>query len=157
MQTVLTMVLPFCGNNVIDHLTCEILALLKLICLDIIINVLIMTMANIVLLAIPLLLIFISYVFTLSSILRINSTEQRKKAFSSCSAHLTVVILFYGSALFMYMKPKSKDTKASNEIIGLSYGVVTPMLNPIIYSLRNKQVKEAVKKILSKHLRSLKM
>lgn len=157
MQTVLTMVLPFCGNNVIDHLTCEILALLKLICLDIIINVLIMTMAIIVLLAIPLLLIFISYVFTLSSILRINSTEQRKKAFSSCSAHLTVVILFYGSALFMYMKPKSKDTKASNEIIGLSYGVVTPMLNPIIYSLRNKQVKEAVKKILSKHLRSLKM
>lgn len=151
------MVLPFCGNNVIDHLTCEILALLKLICLDIIINVLIMTMANIVLLAIPLLLIFISYVFTLSSILRINSTEQRKKAFSSCSAHLTVVILFYGSALFMYMKPKSKDTKASNEIIGLSYGVVTPMLNPINYSLRNKQVKEAVKKILSKHLRSLKM
>lgn len=151
------MVLPFCGNNVIDHLTCEILALLKLICLDIIINVLIMTMANIVLLAIPLLLIFISYVFTLSSTLRINSTEQRKKAFSSCSAHLTVVILFYGSALFMYMKPKSKDTKASNEIIGLSYGVVTPMLNPIIYSLRNKQVKEAVKKILSKHLRSLKM
>lgn len=105
------MVLPFCGNNVIDHLTCEILALLKLICLDIIINVLIMTMAIIVLLAIPLLLIFISYVFTLSSILRINSTEQRKKAFSSCSAHLTVVILFYGSALFMYMKPKSKDMK----------------------------------------------
>lgn len=72
------MVLPFCGNNVIDHLTCEILALLKLICLDIIINVLIMTMANIVLLAIPLLLIFISYVFTLSSILRILLSKEKK-------------------------------------------------------------------------------
>ncbi|XP_014932700.2 olfactory receptor 13D1, partial [Acinonyx jubatus] len=132
VQTVLTMVLPFCGNNVIDHITCEILALLKLICSDITINVLIMTVANIVLLVIPLLLIFISYVFILSSILRINSAEGRKKAFSTCSAHLTVVILFYGSALFMYMKPKSKDTKASDEIIGLSYGVVTPMLNPII-------------------------
>ncbi|XP_004711109.1 olfactory receptor 13D1-like [Echinops telfairi] len=152
LQTTMTMVLPFCGNNVIDHLTCEILALLKLVCSDITINVLIMTAASIVLLVLPLLLIFISYVFILSSILRINSAEGRKKAFSTCSAHLTVVILFYGSALFMYMKPKSKDTKTSDEIIGLSYGVVTPMLNPIIYSLRNKEVKEAVKKVLSKHL-----
>ncbi|XP_039096577.1 olfactory receptor 13D1 [Hyaena hyaena] len=152
VQTVMTMILPFCGNNVIDHITCEILALLKLICSDISMNVFIMTVASIVLLMIPLLLIFISYVFILSSILRINSAEGRKKAFSTCSAHLTVVILFYGSALFMYMKPKSKDTNTSDEIIGLSYGVVTPMLNPIIYSLRNKEVKEAVKKVLSRHL-----
>ncbi|XP_003803832.1 olfactory receptor 13D1-like [Otolemur garnettii] len=150
VQTVLTMVLPFCGNNVIDHITCEILALLKLICSDISMNVLIMTVASIVLLVIPLLLIFVSYVFILSSILRISSVEGRKKAFSTCSAHLTVVILFYGSALFMYMKPKSKDTKTSDEIIALSYGVVTPMLNPIIYSLRNKEVKAAVKKVLSR-------
>ena len=63
-----------------------------------------------------------------------------------------MVILFYGSALFMYMKPKSKDTNTSDEIIGLSYGMVTPMLNPIIYILRNKQVKEVVKKVLSQHL-----
>ncbi|XP_006886965.1 PREDICTED: olfactory receptor 13D1-like [Elephantulus edwardii] len=152
LQTVLAMVLPFCGNNVIDHLTCEILALLKLVCSDITINVLVMTVGSIVLLMLPLLLIFISYVFILSSILRINSAEGRKKAFSTCSAHLTVVILFYGSALFMYMKPKSKDTKTSDEIIVLFYGVVTPMMNPIIYSLRNKEVKEAVKNILSKHL-----
>ncbi|XP_003470957.1 olfactory receptor 13D1 [Cavia porcellus] len=152
VQTVMTMVLPFCGNNVIDHLTCEILALLKLVCSDISINVLIMTVASIVFLVIPLLLICVSYIFILSSILRINSSEGKKKAFSTCSAHLTVVILFYGSALFMYMKPKSKFTKASDEIIGLSYGVVTPMLNPIIYSLRNKEVKEAVKKIMSRNL-----
>uniref|UniRef100_H0Y240 Olfactory receptor n=1 Tax=Otolemur garnettii TaxID=30611 RepID=H0Y240_OTOGA len=152
VQTVLTMVLPFCGNNVIDHITCEILALLKLICSDISMNVLIMAVAGIVILVIPLLLIFVSYVFILSSILRINSAEGRKKAFSTCSAHLTVVILFYGSALFMYMKPKSKYTKVSDEIIALSYGVVTPMLNPIIYSLRNKEVKEAMKKVLSRHL-----
>ncbi|XP_029776604.1 olfactory receptor 13D1-like [Suricata suricatta] len=152
VQTVMTMILPFCGNNVIDHFTCEVLALLKLVCADISMNVFIMTVAGIVILVIPLLLIFISYVFILSSILRINSAEGRKKAFSTCSAHLTVVILFYGSALFMYMKPKSKDTKASDEIIVLSYGVVTPMLNPIIYSLRNKEVKEAVKKVLSRHL-----
>uniref|UniRef100_A0A8C9PYI9 Olfactory receptor n=1 Tax=Spermophilus dauricus TaxID=99837 RepID=A0A8C9PYI9_SPEDA len=152
VQTVMTMVLPFCGNNVIDHLTCEILALLKLVCSDISMNVLILTVASVVLLVVPLLLIFVSYIFILSSILRINSAEGRKKAFSTCSAHLTVVILFYGSALFMYTKPKSKNTKVSDEIIGLSYGVITPMLNPIIYSLRNKEVKEALKKILKRHL-----
>ncbi|XP_058380805.1 LOW QUALITY PROTEIN: olfactory receptor 13D1-like [Diceros bicornis minor] len=154
VQTVLTMVLPFCGNNVIDHLTCELLALIKLICSDITIIVFIITVASIFFLVIPLLSIFISYVFILSTILRLNSTEGRKKADSTCSAHLAVVILFYGSALFMYMKPKSKDTKTSDEITGLSYGVVTPMLNPIIYSLRNKEVKEAVKKVLSRHLHS---
>uniref|UniRef100_A0A8D2HWR5 Olfactory receptor n=2 Tax=Urocitellus parryii TaxID=9999 RepID=A0A8D2HWR5_UROPR len=152
VQTVMTMVLPFCGNNVIDHLTCEILALLKLVCSDISMNVLIMAVGSIILLVIPLLLISVSYIFILSSILRINSAEGRKKAFSTCSAHLTVVILFYGSALFMYTKPKSKNTKVSDEIIGLSYGVITPMLNPIIYSLRNKEVKEAVKKILKRYL-----
>ncbi|XP_057354880.1 olfactory receptor 13D1-like [Manis pentadactyla] len=152
LQSIMTIILPFCGNNVIDHITCEILALLKLICSDITINVLIMTGVGIVLLVIPLLLIFISYIFIISSILRISSAEGRKKAFSTCSAHITVVILFYGSALFMYMKPKSKVTNTSDVIIALSYGVVTPMLNPIIYSLRNNEVKEAVKKVLRRHL-----
>uniref|UniRef100_A0A2K5LAU8 Olfactory receptor family 13 subfamily D member 1 n=1 Tax=Cercocebus atys TaxID=9531 RepID=A0A2K5LAU8_CERAT len=152
MQTVLTMTLPFCENNVIDHITCEILVLLKLVCSDITINVLITRVTNVVLLVISLLLIFISYMFILSSILIINS-----KDFSTCSAHSVVVILLYGSALFMYMKPKSKNTNTSDEIIGLSYGVVTPMLNPMIYSLRNKEVKEAVKKVLSRHLHLLKM
>ncbi|XP_047556309.1 LOW QUALITY PROTEIN: olfactory receptor 13D1-like [Lutra lutra] len=156
LQTVMTMIMPFCGNNVIDHLTCELLAVLKLICSDITTNMIIMTMISIVILVIPLLLIFISYVFILSSILRINSTEGRKKAFSTCSAHLTVVILFYGSALFTYMKPNSKDTNTSDEIIGLFYGVVAPMLNPIIYSLRNKEVKEAMIKVLKRHRHLLK-
>ncbi|XP_007516234.1 olfactory receptor 13D1-like [Erinaceus europaeus] len=157
VQTVLTMVLPFCGSNVVDHITCEILALLKLVCSDISVNVLFMTVAGFALLLVPLLLIFISYVYILSSILRINSVDGRKKAFSTCSAHLTVVILFYGSALFMYMKPKSKDTKVSDEIVSLFYGAVTPMLNPIIYSLRNKEVKETVKKVLNRHLLRLKV
>ncbi|XP_001367413.3 olfactory receptor 13D1-like [Monodelphis domestica] len=151
VQTVLALLKPFCGN-VIDHLTCEILALLKLLCGDISLNVFIMTVASIVILIIPLTLIFFSYIFILSTILRINSSEGRKKAFSTCSAHLTVVVLFYGSALFIYMKPKSKDTKTSDELIGLSYGVITPMMNPIIYSLRNKEVKNAVEKFLIKNL-----
>ncbi|XP_044513127.1 olfactory receptor 13D1-like [Gracilinanus agilis] len=151
VQSVLALILPFC-ENIIDHLACEILALLKLICVDISLNIFIMIIASIILLITPLVFIFFSYVFILSTILRINSTEGRKKAFSTCSAHLTVVILFYGSALFMYMKPKSKDTKLFDEIFGLSYWVFTPMLNPIIYSLRNKEVKEAVEKVLIKNL-----
>ena len=86
------MVLPFCGNNIIDHLTCELLALLKLTCSDITINVFIVTIASIIFLVIPLLLIFISYVFIFHTVLRLNSTEGRKKAFSTCSDHLAVVI-----------------------------------------------------------------
>ncbi|XP_044513125.1 olfactory receptor 13D1-like [Gracilinanus agilis] len=156
IQSVLALILPFC-DNIIDHLFCEIVALLKLICVDISLNIFVMIIASIILLIIPLLLIFFSYVFILFSILKIKSTEGRKKAFSTCSAHLTVVILFYGSTLFMYMKPKSKDTKLFDEIFGLSYWVITPMLNPIIYSLRNKEVKGAVEKVIIRklHLRRI--
>lgn len=98
VKKVLTTALPFCGNNIINHLTCEILAHPKLICSDISMNVLIMTVASILVLMTPLLLIFISYVFILSSILRINSAERRKKAFSTCSAYLTAVIYTMGQS-----------------------------------------------------------
>ncbi|KAM9098927.1 olfactory receptor 13D1-like [Sarcophilus harrisii] len=151
VQTVLALINPFCGN-IIEHFVCEILAILKLTCGDISLNVFVMTVASFVFLITPLLFIFFSYIFIISTILKINSSEGRKKAFSTCSAHLTVVILFYGSALFMYMKPKSKDTKTSDQLIGMSYGVITPMLNPIIYSMRNKEVKSAVQKFLIRNL-----
>ncbi|XP_001367965.3 olfactory receptor 13D1-like [Monodelphis domestica] len=147
VQSGLALILPFC-DNIIDHLFCEIVALLKLSCVDIFV----MRIAGIFVLIAPLLLIFFSYVFILFAILKIKSTEGRKKAFSTCSAHLTVVILFYGSALFMYMKPKSKGTKLFDELFGLSYWAFTPMLNPIIYSLRNKEVKGAVEKVIIRKL-----
>ncbi|XP_051847775.1 olfactory receptor 13D1-like [Antechinus flavipes] len=150
-QTMLTMRMPFCGN-IIDQLICEILALLKLICADISLSESILMVGSIVFLVMPLVLILFSYIFILSTILRINSSEGRKKAFSTCSAHLTVVILFYGTAVFVYMKPKSKDTKTSDELLGLSYAIITPMLNPIIYSLRNKEVKGAFEKVLIRNL-----
>ncbi|XP_074052075.1 olfactory receptor 13D1-like [Macrotis lagotis] len=147
----LVLIKPFCGN-IIDQFFCEILAVIKLICGDISVNVLVIMVGSIAFLIIPLLLILLSYIFILSTILRINSSEGRKKAFSTCSAHLVVVILFYGSALSMYMKPKSKDTKISDELISLSYEIITPMLNPIIYSLRNKEVKGAIEKVLIRNL-----
>ncbi|XP_011943804.1 PREDICTED: olfactory receptor 2S2-like [Cercocebus atys] len=159
VQTFLAMRLPFCGDNVINHFTCEILAVLKLACADISINVISMVVANMIFLALPVLFIFVSYVFIIATILRIPSAEGRRKAFSTCSAHLTVVIVFYGTILFMYGKPKSKDPleadkqDLADKLISLFYGVVTPMLNPIIYSLRNKDVKAAVRNLMAqKHL-----
>ncbi|NP_001396328.1 olfactory receptor family 13 subfamily C member 3B [Rattus norvegicus] len=154
VQTSLAMRLPFCGNNVINHFTCEVLAVLKLACADISLNIVTMVISNMAFLVLPLLLIFFSYVFILYTILRMNSASGRRKAFSTCSAHLTVVVIFYGTIFSMYAKPKSQDLtgkdkfQTSDKIISLFYGVVTPMLNPIIYSLRNKDVKAAVKYIL---------
>ena len=93
--------------------------------------------------------------FIIATILRIPSAEGRIKAFSTCSAHLTVVVIFYGTILFMYAKPKSKDPlgadkqDVSDKLISLFYGLLTPMLNPIIYSLRNKDVKTAVRYIVA--------
>ena len=155
VQISLAVQLPFCGDNVINHFTCEILAVLKLACADISINVVSMGVANVIFLAVPVLFIFVSYIFILTTILRIPSVEGRKKAFSTCSAHLTVVVIFYGTILFMYGKPKSKDPlgadnqDVSDKLISLFYGVLIPMLNPIIYSLRNKDVKVTVKNLVS--------
>ncbi|XP_032745923.1 olfactory receptor 13C3-like [Rattus rattus] len=154
VQTSLAMQLPFCGNNVINDFTCEVLAVLKLACADISLNIVTMAISNMAFLVLPLLLIFFSYVFILYTILRMNSATGRRKAFSTCSAHLTVVGIFYGTVFFMYAKPKSQDltgedkSRISDKVISLFYGVVTPMLNPIIYSLRNKDVKAAIKYIL---------
>ncbi|XP_005362158.1 olfactory receptor 13C7 [Microtus ochrogaster] len=160
VQTSLAMRLPFCGDNVINHFTCEILAVLKLACADITINVISMGVTNIIFLGVPVLFISLSYTFILTTILRIPSAEGRRKAFSTCSAHLTVVIVFYGTILFMYGKPKSKDPLGADKqdladkLISLFYGVVTPMLNPIIYSLRNKDVRAAVRNLVTqKHLK----
>ncbi|KAM8801855.1 olfactory receptor 2S2 [Rhynchonycteris naso] len=159
IHTTLTAQLPFCGDNIINHFTCEILAVLKLACADISINVISMGVTNVIFLGIPVLFISFSYVFIIATILRIPSAEGRKKAFSTCSAHLTVVIIFYGTLFFMYGKPKSKDPLGTGEqnltdkLIPLFYGVVTPMLNPIIYSLRNKDVKTAVRNLVTqKHV-----
>ncbi|XP_049750915.1 olfactory receptor 13C9-like [Elephas maximus indicus] len=156
VQTMFVVQLPFCRHNIINHFSCEILAVMKLACADISGNEFIMLVATTLLILMPLLLIVISYSLIISSILKVRSSEGRSKAFSTCSAHLTVVIIFYGTILFMYMKPKSKETLNSNaldatdKLISMFYGVMTPMLNPLIYSLRNKDVKEAVKLLLKK-------
>ncbi|KAL6035929.1 hypothetical protein STEG23_027751, partial [Scotinomys teguina] len=138
LETSFALQIPLCGN-VIDHFTCEILAVLKLACMSSLLMDMVMLVISVLLLPIPMLLICVSYGFILSTILRISSTEGRNKAFSTCGAHLTVVILYYGAALSMYLKPSSSNSQEIDKIISLLYGVLTPMLNPIIYSLRNKE------------------
>ncbi|XP_008581612.1 PREDICTED: olfactory receptor 13C2-like, partial [Galeopterus variegatus] len=156
VQTAFVVQLPFCRNNVINHFSCEILAVMKLACADISGNEFIMLVATTLFILTPLLLIIISYTLIMVSILKIHSSEGRSKVFSTCSAHLTVVIIFYGTILFMYMKPKSTETlnsddlDATDKLISMFYGVMTPMMNPLIYSLRNKDVKEAVKHLLKR-------
>ncbi|XP_032274369.1 olfactory receptor 13C2 [Phoca vitulina] len=157
VQTVFVVQLPFCRNNVINHFSCEILTVMKLACADISGNEFIMLVATTLFIWTPLLLIIISYILIIVSILKIHSSEGRSKV-STCSAHLTVVIIFYGTILFMYMKPKSKETlnsddlDATDKLISMFYGVITPMMNPLIYSLRNKDVKEAVKHLLRRNM-----
>ncbi|XP_006143296.1 olfactory receptor 13C7 [Tupaia chinensis] len=156
LQCILAWRLPFCSHNVINHFFCEILAVLKLACGDISLNALVLMVATVILTLAPLLLICLSYIFILVAILRVPSAAGRRKAFSTCSAHLTVVVVFYGSISFMYFKPKVKDPDL-DKIIALFYGVVTPSLNPIIYSLRNTEVKAAAMALLGGGLLHRKM
>uniref|UniRef100_A0A8D2E0D4 Olfactory receptor n=1 Tax=Sciurus vulgaris TaxID=55149 RepID=A0A8D2E0D4_SCIVU len=147
LQSILLWRLPFCGHNVINHFFCEILAVLKLACGDISLNALALMVATAILALTPLLLICLSYIFILAAIFRVPSAASRHKGFSTCSAHLTVVVVFYGTISFMYLKPKAKDPNV-DKMITLFYGAVTPSLNPIIYSLRNGEVKAAVTALL---------
>ncbi|XP_016069173.1 PREDICTED: olfactory receptor 2K2 [Miniopterus natalensis] len=146
LETTFALRMPLCGNR-INHFTCEILAVLRLACRSSLLMDVVMLVVSVLLLPLPMLLICISYVFILSTILGISSAEGRNKAFSTCGAHLTVVILYYGAALSMYLRPSSSSSQEIDKIISLLYGVLTPMLNPIIYSLRNKEVKDALKKL----------
>ncbi|KAM5258456.1 olfactory receptor 13C7-like [Hipposideros larvatus] len=156
LQSILTWRVPFCGHSVINHFFCEILAVLKLACGDVSLNALLLVVATAVLSLAPFLLICLSYVFILAAVLRVPSAAGRRKAFSTCSAHLTVVVFFYGTISFMYFKPTAKDPDL-DKIIALFYGVVTPSLNPIIYSLRNAEVKAASIALLGGDLLSRKM
>ncbi|XP_029441695.1 olfactory receptor 1019-like [Rhinatrema bivittatum] len=145
-HTVLISRFYFCGSNEINHFFCDLSALLKLSCTS---TFTVESMIFIVgiFIAIPCLISTLtSYIYIISSILRIRSTEGRRKAFSTCSSHLTVVILFYGSVIGLYLRPSSMQSMNQNKIIAVLYNVLIPMFNPLIYSLNNKAVKEALGK-----------
>ncbi|XP_074075052.1 olfactory receptor 2AJ1-like [Macrotis lagotis] len=151
-HTTYIMLLPFCGTRVIDHFFCEVPALLKLSCVDTSPYEGVVTGAAVFFLLIPLFTIFASYGQILRTVFHMKSKEAQKKAFSTCSSHLVVIVMFYGSALFIYMRPKSSHTPGQDKVLAISYTIISPMLNPIIYSLRNKDVLCALKKVLGKAL-----
>ncbi|XP_048203299.1 olfactory receptor 2B11-like [Perognathus longimembris pacificus] len=147
-QATLTLQLPLCGTNILDHLLCEISVLIKTACGEKRANELTLFLVCTFLLAVPLCLILASYASIGRAILKIKSSEGRKKAFGTCSSHLIVVFLFYGPAISMYLQPPSSITTDQLKFMALFYGVMTPTLNPFIYTLRNKDVKGAVFKLV---------
>ncbi|XP_037655158.1 olfactory receptor 2G3-like [Choloepus didactylus] len=148
---------PLCGNHRLDHFICEVPALLKLACVDTTINELVLFVISVLFLLIPPALILISYGFITQAVLRIKSMVARQKACNTCSSHLIVVIIFYGTIIYMYLQPRDSYTQDRGKFISLFYTMVTPTLNPIIYTLRNKDVKEALKKLISGKLCSFQM
>ena len=140
--------LSFCGSHVISHYFCDILPLLSLSCSSTHVNEILLFIIGGVNTLAPTLAVLISYAFIFSSILHIHSIKGRSKAFGTCSSHLMALVIFFGSITFMYFKPPSSNTMEQEKVSSIFYTTVIPMLNPLIYSLRNKDVKNALRKVL---------
>ncbi|XP_058546552.1 olfactory receptor 2D3-like [Neofelis nebulosa] len=150
VDTTFTLCLPYQGNNIINHFFCEPPALLKLASTNTYSTEMAIFAMGVVILLAPVCLILVSYWNIISAVIQMQSGEGRFKAFSTCGSHLIVVVLFYGSAIFAYMRPNSKIMNERDKMISVFYSAVTPMLNPIIYSLRNKDVKGALRRVTAK-------
>nr|XP_023397898.1 olfactory receptor 5T3-like [Loxodonta africana] len=148
LHTVATFSLSFCASSEIKHVFCDIPPLLAISCSDTHINQLLLFCFVGSIEVFTILIVLISYGFILLAILRMHTPEGRRKVFSTCGSHLTGVSIYHGTILFMYMRPSSSYDLDHDMIVSVFYTIVIPMLNPIIYSLRNKDVKEAMKKCL---------
>lgn len=151
MQAATTLSFPYCHSREINHFFCEAPTLVRLACADTTFFEFFMYVCCILMLLIPLSLILASYILILAAVLSMRSTAARKKAFGTCSSHLAVVGLFYGTLIFTYMRPKSSRSVAHDKVVSAFYTIFTPVLNPLIYSVRNKEVKGALRKWLEKH------
>ena len=149
LQTVLVFLLPRCGRNQLAYFFCEIPPFLKLVCVDTTMNVYASFFANVILFT-PVALIVFSYGWIVRVVLRIKSAAGQRKAFGTCGSHLTVVSLFFGTAIYVYFQPSSSDSQDQDKFMSLFYTVIIPMTNPLIYTLRNRDVKGAMKKVLWK-------
>uniref|UniRef100_F7G4B6 Olfactory receptor n=2 Tax=Ornithorhynchus anatinus TaxID=9258 RepID=F7G4B6_ORNAN len=145
----------FCGPNQINHFFCDLSPLLKLSCSDISVITIIPSVSSGSIIGFTMLVIVISYIYIVLEILRMNSKEGRYRAFSTCSSHLTAVTLYYGTITFIHVMPKSSYSIEQDKVVSVFYPIVIPMLNPLIYSLRNKDVQEALKKMIDRKRISL--
>lgn len=148
LQSSFTVQLPLCGNNKVDNFLCEVPVMIKMSCADTTFNVAMLSIIGTVYSLLPLSLILASYVFIVASVLRIRSSEGKKKAFNKCGAHVMVVSLFYGPVISMYVQPSATNSQDKDKLMSLFYSLVTPMLNPFIYTLRNKDMKGAMRRLL---------
>ncbi|XP_044601081.1 putative olfactory receptor 3A4 [Equus asinus] len=149
-QTVALSTLKFCGPNVINHFYCDLPQLFQLSCSSIQLNEQLLFAAAAFMGVAPLILITVSYAHVVAAVLRIRSPEGRKKAFSTCGSHLTVVGIFYGTGVFSYMRLGSVEASDKDKGIGILNTVISPMLNPLIYSLRNPDVQGALRQVLTR-------
>ncbi|XP_010638151.3 olfactory receptor 15-like [Fukomys damarensis] len=149
LQATLTLQLPLCGHHILDHFFCEIPVFIKLAGGDTSINELTLDVGAIFFGMVPALLVVISYIFIARAIWKLPSAEGRHKALSTCSSHLLVVTMYFGPGIYMYLQPSGKRTQA--KFMSFFYCVITPVLNPLIYTMRNKDVKTAWKRILQSH------
>uniref|UniRef100_A0A8C4FGV7 G-protein coupled receptors family 1 profile domain-containing protein n=1 Tax=Catagonus wagneri TaxID=51154 RepID=A0A8C4FGV7_9CETA len=151
VQTVLTFHLPFCRSNHIDHFFCDVKSLLQLTCADTAINELVMFgLCGLIVLGTTL-VVFVSYAYITLTILRMRSGAGRHKLFSTCGSHMTAMSLFYGTVFVMYAQPGAVESMQQGKVVSVFYTLVIPMLNPLIYSLRNKEVKDALWRLGHKH------
>ncbi|XP_055453368.1 olfactory receptor 2AG2 [Psammomys obesus] len=151
-HTAHTMHFPFCMSREVRHLLCEVPPLLKLACADASQYELMVYVTGVIFLLLPLSAIVTSYSVILFTVVHMPSNEGRKKALVTCSSHLTVVGMFYGAATFMYVLPSSFHSPKQDNVISVFYTIVTPALNPLIYSLRNKEVTGALRRVLGRHI-----
>ncbi|XP_059570387.1 olfactory receptor 2D3-like [Alligator mississippiensis] len=142
--------LNFCGPKDVNNFSCELPSLLEVSCTETFISKMTFLTSVMLLSLTAFCITLVSYICIISTILRIRSAEGRVRAFSTCSSHLTVVVLYYGAGLFRYLRPSSASSVVTDRLFSIQYSILTPMLNPIIYSLRNKEVKAALGNILGK-------
>ncbi|XP_073937857.1 olfactory receptor 9S13-like [Castor canadensis] len=149
VHTGFTLNLRFCGENRLDHFFCDVSALNKISCTDTFVNEIVLFILSALIIITTSTVILVSYGYILSTVLKIPSTHGRRKTFSTCGSHIAAVSLFYGTVFFMYAQPGAMSAPEQSKIIAVFYTLIIPMLNPLIYSLRNRDVKDAVKRLLS--------
>ncbi|XP_072499078.1 olfactory receptor 1J4-like [Notamacropus eugenii] len=149
-HTLLLDQLSFCAENAVSHFFCDLAALLKLSCSDTYLNEMVMFTVGTIVIMLPLICVLVSYIHIVATILKIPSTKGTCKALSTCGSHLSVVFLYYGTIIGQYLFPYSRNSNIKDIISAMMYTVVTPMFNPFIYSLRNRDMKGALRKILNR-------
>ncbi|XP_053320015.1 olfactory receptor 6M1-like [Spea bombifrons] len=149
-HTILLHQMTFCGSNIINHFYCDLLPLLRLSCSQTLIIERVSAANSIPILFLPLIFIFVTYINIIAAILRISTSTGRQKAFSTCSSHLTVVCMYCGTMMFNYVIPSEGQYSGLQKMVSVCYTIVTPLLNPLIYTLRNEEIKATLANLIFK-------